>query len=370
MSAFEVKVVRISGIEPIDGADAIELARIADYRSVVRKGLFKQGDLAVYIPEASVVPDWLLAVMGLEGKLAGSGKNRVKAIKLRGCLSQGLLYEMSQGEFPFIHGIDVDLAVEEGQDVAEFLGIKKYEPVIPASMAGEVCNIGNHNTLKYDIENLKKYPNTFDEENTELVYFTEKLHGTFCGIGYVPGLNHPEIFEDGDTFAFSKGLGAQGLVFKNNDKNANNVYVMAMKDVLTKLSRPLKDIFSEPVFILGEVFGKGIQDLTYGQDDKSFRVFDVYTGKPGQGRYLNYGELYSFCQKLDLAMVPVLYKGPYSRKLADDFASGKTTFNGSHTREGIVIKSYNERNDPVIGRAILKHISEDYLLRKNGTEFN
>src|SRR5574343_1336201 len=110
-----------------------------------------------------------------------------------------------------------EIEVVEGQDVKDMLEIIKYEPEIPTSMAGEVCNIGSENTINYDIENLKKYPDVLVEG--EEVVVTEKLHGTFCMIGYVPGLNHPEIMYEGDVFVASKGLGAKGLVFKDNEKN-------------------------------------------------------------------------------------------------------------------------------------------------------
>jgi RNA ligase (TIGR02306 family) len=95
MSSFSVPVIRIRGIEPIANADAIELAVVGDYRSVVRKGQFTAGSLAVYLPEASVLPDSLIEELGLVGKLAGGARNRVKAIRLRGCLSQGILRNQS-----------------------------------------------------------------------------------------------------------------------------------------------------------------------------------------------------------------------------------------------------------------------------------
>ena len=157
MSTFEVKIVRIDSIEPISGADNIELAKIADYRSIIKKGQFKAGDLAVYIPESSVVPDWLLERMGLTGKLAGKKHNQVKAIKLRGCLSQGLLYKVEKYDCGSTDGYDSDedgnniggliryhhpliapdnIIIEEGsflyadvklgKDVADLLGIIKY----------------------------------------------------------------------------------------------------------------------------------------------------------------------------------------------------------------------------------------------------
>jgi RNA ligase (TIGR02306 family) len=90
MSTFEVKVRKIT-IEPHPDADLLEIGKVDDYNVVVGKGQFKTGDLVVYIPEASVVPDWLIERLGLVGKLAGSKHNRVKAVKFRGCTSQGLI---------------------------------------------------------------------------------------------------------------------------------------------------------------------------------------------------------------------------------------------------------------------------------------
>ncbi len=87
MSTFKCPVVVVESIEAIPGADIIELAVIGDYRSVIKKGQFKVGDLAIYLPEASILNDNLLNNLGLVGKLVGPQKNRIKAIKLRGYLS-------------------------------------------------------------------------------------------------------------------------------------------------------------------------------------------------------------------------------------------------------------------------------------------
>ena len=91
MAEFEVNVVKIDRIEDHPNADALELAIIGGYRAIVKIGEFKAGDPVVYIPEAAIIPQYLLEDMGLEGYLAGKDKNRVKAIKLRGILSQGLV---------------------------------------------------------------------------------------------------------------------------------------------------------------------------------------------------------------------------------------------------------------------------------------
>jgi RNA ligase (TIGR02306 family) len=375
MSKFEVPVVRIRTIEPIAEADSIELAVVGDYRSVVGKGQYKPDQPVVYIPEGSVLPSWLISKLGLEGRLAGSDKNRVKAIKLRGCLSQGLVYPLTyMGDNIYLN---VDLAegvvrdVNIGDDVADLLEITKWDPPVPAYMAGEVCNIRGK-TISYDIENIKKYPDIIVDG--ELVTITEKIHGTNGQLGWIPALEHPDLIR-GSGYVASKGLGSQGLVFKNNECNQGNVYVRAANKLTVDgvdIWRRMEILFPDrPVYLIGEVFGRGVQDLTYGQNDIDFRVFDIFVGYPQDGRYLNVDEKISACKKLGVAMVPILYRGPYSRNIADQFRDGKTVIGGTNIREGIVITPNIERVDNTIGRVILKDVSADYLLRKgNVTEFN
>ena len=179
MSTFKVEVVKVRAIEPIANADAIECAVVGDYRSVVLKHSLCVGQLAVYIPEASVLPENVLRMLNMwdnekkVGKLSGKKGNRVKAIKLRGQLSQGLLLPVDSGTdigHPFLNVIDyVDdnigtmLLVEEGDDLTAELGITKYEPPIPSSMAGELYHAGSELTVKYDIENFKRYPDVLVE---------------------------------------------------------------------------------------------------------------------------------------------------------------------------------------------------------------
>jgi RNA ligase (TIGR02306 family) len=378
MSTFEVAVTRVSAIEPIPDADAIELAVIGDYRSVVRKRTVSVGSLVVYIPEGAVVPDLLLRSIGLEGKLAGSKKNRVKAMKLRGCLSQGLIYPVDSGEdvsgpfltLPTEDGIGTMLPVHEGQNVAADLGIIKWEPPVPVHMSGEVYSAGQMLTVAFDVENFKKYPSIL--QDGEEVVFTEKLHGTFCGVGIVPeSFSRPEHIMN-RIVVFSKGLGADGLCFKDNDANMNNIYVKTLRtmgvfDQLLKFEN-----VDYPVFILGEVFGKGVQDLEYGIPP-SFRAFACVRGFRGQQAYADWVVVEQIAETLGISTVPVLYKGPFSRSVMELYTSGTEQASGlgAHMREGIVMVPTTERVDPIIGRVALKSVSEAYLLRKgNATEFS
>ena len=122
------------------------------------------------------MPDWLIADLGLEGRLSGSKKNRVKAVKLRGVLSQGLVYPVKEGKIR-------DVEVAEGDDVTALLEIYKYEPPIPINMSGKVKALHGY-TLHYDIDDIKKYPDVL--QDGEDVVMTEKLHGSWCCLGYHP----------------------------------------------------------------------------------------------------------------------------------------------------------------------------------------
>jgi RNA ligase (TIGR02306 family) len=160
MSTFDCKVVPIT-ILPHPNAEKLELAQVADYRCVVGKDLYKTGDLVAYIPEAAVIAEDQLQFFGYwneeqgKGLLAGSKGDRVKAVKLRGEVSQGLVFPVNKIAM-YLGQPDREFAV--GDDVAGLLGIVKYEPPIPVGMAGEVYNAGSSLTVDYDIENLKKYP--------------------------------------------------------------------------------------------------------------------------------------------------------------------------------------------------------------------
>jgi len=376
MAEFEAKVYKLK-IEPHPNADLIELAIVGDYRSIVRKGEFKTGDLGVYIPEAAVCPDWIIATLGLEGKLAGKDKNRVKAVKLRGVLSQGLIYPVYLDAVSDDHYVEGEqeytrLFINEGDDVTQFLGLTKWEPPIPTHMAGEV-EAAFGKTLKYDIENFKKYPDVLEEGET--VVMTEKVHGTWCCFGYHPDVDHPIVT--------SKGLSEDGLIFKLNERNENNLYVRALRgteidghDVIARIQQETLFGAWRSFYILGEVYGQGVQDLHYaanaGVGAPPFRVFDIYLGEPNHGRFLNHDEMLLVCMHLGLDTVPMLYNGPFSKQVMLEHTDGRETVSGEeiNIREGLVVKPAFERKDPELGRVILKSVSEKYLLRKKATEYN
>jgi RNA ligase (TIGR02306 family) len=124
MSTFSVEAFEIQiSSHPDPEVHSIELAQVGGYRSIVRKGQYKTGDVALFIPPQAIVPDNLLKELGLfdeekgKGRLKGEG-NRLGPARFRGVLSEGLVY---CPEFP----------LETGVDYSAKLGITKYEPIIP-----------------------------------------------------------------------------------------------------------------------------------------------------------------------------------------------------------------------------------------------
>jgi hypothetical protein len=107
-------IQKVSTLSPIEGADKIEVARVLGWDCVVKKGEFKEGDLGVYIEVDSILPDKPIFEFMKERKF------RVKTVKLRGQISQGLFLPITS--FPEIK------KPKEDMDVTKLLGIVKYDP--------------------------------------------------------------------------------------------------------------------------------------------------------------------------------------------------------------------------------------------------
>lgn len=378
MSEFNCPVVRVT-IVPHPNADAIEIAQVGDYQSIVRKGAFHSGDLAVYIPEQAVLPEWVAKRLQIEGKLAGSAKNRVKAVRLRGIFSQGLLFPLRRSssvdatywlDYPERPNGALAHVVQEGEDVAEFLDIVKYEPEIPVHMAGRTIGADLDITHKYDFENIKKNPALIEEGHP--VVITEKIHGTLLQVVVVPTSKANEKFHASRVAITSKGLGGRGILLDHDDEA--NVYARAVKkygllDKMLERFGAWSDHDELPILLFGEVFGTGIQDLGYGAP-LQFRAFDICVGVREDAEFLIDDTFENACRDMNIERVPVLYRGPFSREILDLHTNGKTTLGGDHIREGVVVKSAVGGRHERYGRKIAKSVSEAYLLRKDATEFN
>ncbi|WP_035796177.1 RNA ligase (ATP) [Kitasatospora mediocidica] len=354
MSTLRVTAERLTVLDH-PNADALELAQVGLYRAVVAKGAYRTGEYAVYIPEQAVLPAALIEELGLTGRLAGSKSDRVRAVRLRGELSQGIVCRPLA-----LAGVDLELAAAEGRDFAAELGVVKWVPPIPTTMNGEVEAAPD--LLPWvDIENLQRFPDVF--EPGEPVVLTEKLHGSCCLLTLHAGTGAVQVS--------SKGIGAQGLALK---EDGGNLYWRAVRahGVPEAAAELAERLGAERVGIFGEVFGAGVQDLGYGESGRAelpgYAVFDVSAVIDGQLHWLDAAELLTG----RLPLVPRLWSGPFDAATVLALADGRETVSGRglHLREGVVVRPVVERYSFALGgRAIAKVVSGAYLTRKGGTEY-
>lgn len=400
MSTFAVNVVCISKVTDHPNADRLSLIHINGFAVVSAKledgsHRYKQGDFVIYVPEDSIVPEYLLR-QGFwdeekdKGILSGSNGDRVKAIRLRGIVSQGILFPVSNNvkfsgdeRICTVYNENLDsLTVYEGDNIAEFLGITKYEPPIPVEMAGDVYNLGS-TVPHFDVENLQKFPETF--EDGQNVTVTEKLHGTCTIVGIRFNEINSELFtinNENYGFVTSKGLGAKGLVFKYTENNRkNNLYVKTVHasplHLLERLSY-MKDWFKYNEYpisgevigydIIGEIYGPGVQDLHYGLKKPKYRAFSlrvhILNDNLGELKSFWAGDIkYKFFEDMTIDYVPVLYRGPFDLEKMKELRTGYSTDDPNQIREGIVITSSQDNN--ILEKDKMKFINPDYLTRKN-----
>lgn len=349
MSQFEVRIRTVAGIGEHDNADALEIATLDDgSRSVVQKGLYHVGERAVAFPEHAVLPEKLLQRLGLwkdgKGVLAGSKGNRVKPIRLRGELSETLLCRPSV----------LDLDADDEQNLTAVLGVEKFQPKIPQIMNGKLRDAHGH-TVRFDIENYRKFQN--DEVKTfmqgEPVVITEKMHGTFCAMGW------DKDYAGG--IVSSKGVADRGLCFDLDESdNERNLYVQAYRKHFDAIHRDQIAMDCASSFhVLGEIVGPGIQDYHYDFDSRRFLVFDVKIDR----RWLPQNELEAFCLERGFDMVPVVAQADFSQDLVAATVERAREWRTHHKQlEGVVIASTDRTRR-------LKWVLDDFKGRKDGTEF-
>ncbi|MEV6069000.1 RNA ligase (ATP) [Nocardia sp. NPDC052001] len=362
MSTLKVTVERLV-VHPHPNADRLELAQVGLYRAVVAKGQFATGDYALYIPEQAVLPDALIEELGLTGKLAGGARNRVKIVRLRGEVSQGIVCLLA-----LIGEVDLAAAAAAGTDFAELLGVTKWAPPVPVSMSGQIESAPE--LIRWiDVENIARYPEIFTAG--EHVIATEKIHGSACLFTYDRTSDR--------VLVSSKGIGAQNLAIADSDTNLywRAVRRFQLPDIARKLAATLD---ADRVALFGEVYGAGVQDLHYGanagqNDTIGYALFDIAVGtETNERRWLTPAEIDAALTGLaaDIPRVPVLYDGPYDIDTLLNLANGTETITGTATniREGLVVRPATERYSEILGgRAIGKLVSPAYLLRKDGTEY-
>lgn len=329
---------KITNIRPILGADMIEVATVDNWNVVVKKNEFRIGDFVIYFEIDSFLPIReefeFLRKSSYKKMSDGTEGFRLKTIRLRGEVSQGLIVPLS-----FLHSIvNHSTEIVEGDDVSEILGVVKYEPPIPAQLVGEVIGYFPSFIQKTDEERIQNLTEYFESYKNYKYFASEKMDGTSTTIF----LNQNEF-----------GVCSRNLQLKFNPDNTYCKVVVQnnLEEKMRNLGRNLA--------IQGEIIGEGIQDNKYkikGQKLLVFNIFDI-----DKYEYVSKEEMVNICTRFNLETVPTIYVDFTLTETIDELltlADGKSMLNSNTLREGLVCVSTNSPR-----RISFKTISNKFLLK-------
>ena len=292
----------------IEGADAIELALVDGWRCVTKKGEFAVGDAVIYCEIDSFLPvreDFEFLRKSSLKVMDGREGFRLRTVKLRGQISQGLLLD------PSILGRKAAI----GEDVTEELGIVKYEPPIPACLGGDVVGGFPAFIAKTDEERIQNLAADFDSFRGHAFYVSEKIDGTSF-----------------TAFVHEEQFGVCGRNWQLAEDESNShwrvVRDLNLRGRMKTLGRSLA--------IQGELVGPGIQKNRYALKAPTVLVFNVFD--IAESAYVPKAEMEAICRELDLSIVPPLgeMNVPNCLDAILTFAEGKSVLNPKTEREGLV----------------------------------
>lgn len=324
-------IQKIRLLEPIEGADAIEKAHVLGWQLVVKKGEFKVDDLCVYCEIDSIMPD------KPEFAFLKPRKMRIKTVRLRGQVSQGICFPLSV--------LPEGTPITEGLDVTKILGVTKYEEPIPAFLEGIMKGRFPSFIPKTDETRVQILQDLLDQNQGALCYITEKI--------------------DGSSTTFFMNNGEFGVCTRNMEileDDKNTMWKFARE---TDLENKLRSL-NKNIALQGEIVGENIQKNTLklrGQTVFFFNAFDIDAYE-----YLDFKEFVSLINSLGLKTVPIVEEEYVLENDIDKLVEksiGKSLINPQGWREGIVIRSHKEQF--INGeRFSFKAVNPKFLLKYDG----
>lgn len=321
MSTHRVEVVPVS-LLPHPNADALSIVRVHGWQAIVRTEDWRDRAIGAYIPPDSILPDGFMPDL----------PRRVRAVKLRGVVSEGLLVPAPEGS-----------AV--GDDVMAALGVTHYEPA-PETVSGDEAAPPSGYIPTYDVENARRFAAERWEIGDRLIV-TEKIHGE----------NWRATFRDGEIH-----VGSRTRWIKKHDPlgRLSHFWLTATPEVEAFLAD------HAGVVVYGETYG-GVGGFPYDcpkGGGRRLRVFDVRE----DGQWWPFDRVVEACTRYGVPVVPILARETWTGSLdaLAGYAEGQSTLNPAHVREGAVVRPVNEPTSTAScgDRAVLKIVGRGYLTRK------
>lgn len=358
-------IERITALSPIDGADSIEVADVRGWRVVVKKGDFDVGELCVYCEIDSVLPE------RPEFEFLAKNNYRIRTIKLRGQVSQGIIFPIDilhhNGWGPgWIHlhgdGSPIEYSIKKdtellensikltvGLDVTDIIGVTKYEYPIPACLDGEVLGGFPSHSIKTDEERIQNLKERWDSgELHQYQYFeTEKLDGSSC-----------------TCFIYEDRFGIASRKLELAETKDNSFWKVARE---LEVEGKMRDYMSyhgiEAMTLQGELIGEGIQGNKYKLKGQDLRFFQSFF--PVSYKYPPYDVFLKSMLDMGLNTVPISNRDFTLPKKFEDLLSyvEGSSLLADTQREGSVFVAANYPQDMQQGRMSFKVISNKFILK-------
>jgi RNA ligase (TIGR02306 family) len=341
----------VNAVEPIPNADAIERIRVLGWWVVVKKGEHRPGERIVYCEIDSLLPErpefeflrassFKPAQTDATGGLTLPAGFRIKTVRLRGQVSQGICFPLSI--------LPPGAPTGEGEDVTERLGVLKWEPPLPVGMGGKVKGTFPGFLPKTDETRVQVLEGALERHRGKTFYVTEKLDGT--------------------SFTAFLRQGEFGICSRNlwmDEADESNILVRVAKGMkLEEKLRAARDLLGFDAAIQAEVIGPGIQKNKYGLPAVALRVFNVLN--VDAYRLLDHAEMLAFLGEAGLESVPQLGTLELNHTVDElvAYSEGASVLNPKVQREGVVLRPLAEEYDEDIGgRLSFKAINPKFLLK-------
>ena len=249
-----VTLRKISELLPIEGADQIEIAKVDGWQCVVKKGVFKVDDIALYFEIDSLLPMRpqfeFLRPRGTKKMIIDQKEvegYRLRTIRLKGQLSQGLLLPVSD----FFQ----NCTLSSSEDITDFLDVIKYEAPIPACLAGTMKGNFPSFIAKTDQERVQNIMQDLVAYESQSFEVTEKLDGSSMTV----------YINDGEFGVCSRNMDLK-------ETEGNTFWRVAREMDLENKMKEMGGDFA----LQGELCGPVIQGNPYKLSAAKMFIFDVF----------------------------------------------------------------------------------------------
>lgn len=349
-------IQKIVDIRPIEGADAIQVAQVQGWNVVIAiKDNFHIGDLCVYIEIDSQVPSDNPVFAFLEKR-----KYRVRTIKLRGQISQGLILPLS---------ILPNENWKEGDDVTSILKVVKYDSQAEQEriMADRPTGKKPKNPIVKFMMRFKWFRKWWIKRNSATSDFP-----TYLGISKTDETRVQNLSRDwhlfvGQEFLHTEKMDGQSGTYFIHDKTfgvcSRNIWlkkrdlsttywdVAEKYDIENFLKQVQKKYKAKLVVCQLEICGPSIQGNKYGLGNNTPFIFNLKI----DGRSLNTSEIDVELVGTSLRTVPFL--GLYTFTTIEDilnYVEGKSVINPKVEREGCVFRFRDVSFKAISNKFLLK----------------